>query len=199
MTNYDKMQEAARRRFLTYDIAVFRDRLGLRVTGESLRARFLGETAEISLKTGHIRLPSGEAGFHESLCLYDWLCDGARDARASGEFAPVSSLPGVLLRGSGLDMHTQALAGEIMAKPREFARVCGDLGGKAYPAGDLGFEIPLFADLTMVLKFYFGDEEFPPGLTLLWDNNILKYIRYETVYYLAGCVEKRLERGMAPA
>lgn len=199
MDNYAIMMEAARNRFLTYAPGVFWDKTGVTVLEKRLFTPFLGETAEISLKTGHISFGGRSADFGESLCLYDWLCDGAQNAHPAGEFAPVASLPGVLVRGNGLTMDTGFLADRIEAFPEDFCRVCQAMDGKKRDIGDISYEIPLFADLTMVLKFYFGDEEFPPGLTLLWDKNILKYIRYETVYYLAGCVEKRLERGMAPA
>lgn len=196
MDNYAIMMEAARKRFLTYDPGVFRDKTGATVTEDQLLASFLGESAVISPKTGQISFPDRKAGFGEALTLYDWLCDGARDARPSGEFAPVSSLPGILVRGSGLTMEPKALAEKIDAFPRAFQDACQAMGGKSGNIGDISYEIPLFSDLTMVLKFYFGDADFPPSLTLLWDKNILRYIRYETVYYLAGCVTTRLEREM---
>ena len=37
-----------------------------------------------------------------------------------------------------------------------------------------------------------GDEEFPPGLRFLWDENALMYIRYETMYYAKGLLLQRL-------
>jgi len=52
--------------------------------------------------------------------------------------------------------------------------------------------VPIFPDLSMQLKFYFADEEFPPSLTFLWDKNILDFVRYETVYYIAGVLRDRL-------
>ena len=52
--------------------------------------------------------------------------------------------------------------------------------------GDLGFRFPVFGDLSVILKFYRADEDFPASLTLLWDENMLQFVFYETVFYMAG-------------
>ncbi len=191
MDNYRAMQEAARQRFLTYDSAAFFNKKGVRCSNHRLFATLLGEEAEISLETGHITFQGRMANFGESLCLYDWLCDGRTDAEPSGEFAPVSSLPGILVGGNGLTIRTEMSAQKAMADPDGFERACEAMGGVRRQVGDIGYEIPLFSDLTVLVKFYFADEEFPAGLVLLWDRNILQYIRYETVYYLADCLLHR--------
>lgn len=196
MDNYAVMQEVARKRFLTYESAIFCNKNGVSPFKNRIAVKFLGENAEISLETGMITFSGRTANFGESLCLYDWLCDGKATARPSGEFAPVSSLPGVMVRGNGLTIDTCALAQQATENPAAFEDACTSMGGKRLPMGDISYEIPLFADLTAVVKFYFPDEEFPANLTLLWDKNILQYIRYETVYYLAGCLLRRLERAM---
>ena len=54
--------------------------------------------------------------------------------------------------------------------------------------GDIGFEFPVFQDIKVILKFYHADEEFPASLTLLWDANLLQFVFYETVFYIAGCL-----------
>lgn len=199
MDNYQRMLENAAARFLTCDPVIFRGKTGASCTENCIIADFLGERAEISLKTGEITVSGHRADFYRCMCLYDWLCDGNSDARAAGEFAPVSSLPGVLVRGNGLSMEPRSLAAAIDAQPEAFRRACRRLGGRSVPMGDMGFEIPLFADLSVIVKFYHGDAEFSPACILLWDRNILQYIRYETVYYLAGCLLRRLEEAMAEA
>lgn len=196
MDNYATMQEAARRRFLTYEPAIFHNKTEAVPEKDRLTTCFLGETAEISLETGVITLGGRPANFGESMCLYDWLCDGKGEARVSGEFAPVSSLPGVMVRGNGLTIGTASAAKRVEDDPQSFDKICISLGGTRRQVGDIAYEIPLFSDLTVLLKFYFSDEEFPASLVLLWDKNILQYIRYETVYYLADCLLSRLERGM---
>ncbi len=196
MDNYAVMQEMARKRFLTYDPAIFCDKIGVSRSENRIFVRFLNETAEISLQTGKISFPERTAGFAEALCLYDWLCDGKQSAKAACEFAPVASLPNVMVRGNGLCIDTTTLAQKVTSFPRAFETACVCLGGTPRQMGDIAYAIPLFADLTAIVKCYFADDEFPASLTLLWDRNILQYIRYETVYYLAGCLLRRLEQAM---
>ena len=62
--------------------------------------------------------------------------------------------------------------------------------------GDIGFCFPLFADLKVQLKFYHSDEDFPATITLLWEENMLSYVYYETVFYIAGVLLCRLEEIM---
>ena len=192
MNNYDQMLCAARRRFLEYDPAVLARRTGVTDGGECLITCFLGQQALIRKTDGTVFLDGRPAGFEEGLSVYDWLCDRKPDAEAAMEFCPVSSLPGVYVGGSGLTISSPALAREIHENPGKFAEACARLGASAETMGDLGFRLKIFPDLPMCLKFYFGDEEFPPTLTLLWDKNTLRFVRYETVYYIAACLQARL-------
>ena len=50
----------------------------------------------------------------------------------------------------------------------------------------------MFDAVIVRLKFYLSDDEFPAQLVMLWDNEILKYMRYETTYYVMGHIYKRL-------
>ena len=197
MNNYDRMLDAARRRFLEYDLSELSRRPGVTDEGECLATCFLGHRTLIRKADGAVFLDGRPAKFEEGLCVYDWLCDRRPQASASGELCPVSSLPGVYVRGSGLSMDMEALARRIHCCPEAFCEACARLGGKALPLGDLGFRLEVFPGLPAGLKFYFGDEEFLPRLTLLWDKNILCFVRYETVYYIAGCLERRLADLMA--
>lgn len=97
----------------------------------------------------------------------------------------------------GLVMEHPSLAAKINSAPERFCQACRMLGGQPVPLGDLGFQLPVFPDLAMQLKFYHADEEFPPTLTLMWDRNTLDFVRYETVYYIASALSFRLERLLA--
>ena len=66
------------------------------------------------------------------------------------------------------------------------------MGAVSEKMGDIGYSVHIFPDLPMCLKFYFGDEEFRPELILLWDRNSLQFLRYETLYYIAGCLREYL-------
>lgn len=192
MNNYEKMLEAARLRFLDYDISRLAKRPGVTDEGDRLTTQFLSQRAEIRKADGQIFLDGQPANFGQGLTLYDWLCDGKPGATASYEFCPVTSLPGIFVAGKGLTLSGDRLASAIDKDPKTFCAACKALGGTEIKAGDIGYQLMALPGLPMQLKFYHSDEEFPPSLTLLWDKNILEFLRYETVYYLAGCLLTRL-------
>ena len=192
MNNYDRMLDAARRRFLEYDLAVLARRPGVTDGGAYLATCFFGQQTRICKADGTMTLDGKPANFEEGLAVYDWFCDRKPGAAASEDFCPVSSLPGVYVGGSGLSISPESLANAIDGAPAAFERACAAMGAGRVDLGDLGFQLCIFPDLPMCLKFYFGDEEFPPSLTLLWDRNTLQFVRYETIYYIAGCLAERL-------
>ena len=192
MNNYEKMLFDACRRFTTYDMALLARRPGVEDKGQTLVTDFLGETVVLRKVDGSVTVGGRAADFGETLSILDWLCDGKPDAVAAGEYCTVGSLPGVYVGGSGLTMSGGSAARRIDAAPGQFCAACAAMGGREVALGDLGYEIPVFPGVSMCLKFYFGDAEFPPQLTFLWDKNMLQFVRYETVYYIAGCIQKRL-------
>ena len=193
MNNYDKMLEDARLRFTGYDMSTLARMPGVEDRGTHLATRFFAREVLVDKTTGRITLDGEQAGFSQGLSIYDWLCDRKADATPAGEYCPVGSLPGIYVGGSGLMMSGDSLAKQIDSAPERFRAACQAMGGREVALGDLGFEIPIFPGLWAQLKFYFSDEEFPPQLTFLWDRNILQFVRYETVYYIAGCLCKRLQ------
>ena len=66
------------------------------------------------------------------------------------------------------------------------------MGGTPLPQGDVAYAIELFDSLSIGIQLWLGDEEFPPSLRFLWDENALMYIRYETMYYARGLLLQRL-------
>ncbi len=198
MNNYDKMLEAARLHFLEYDVSQLAKRPGVTDAGDCLTTQFFGAPVQIRKADGQILLEGRPAGFGEGLTIYDWLCDAKPGAKASCEFCQVTSLPGILVRSGTLVMNCDALAAKIDKNPASFLAAVEKMGGKWLPMGDLGCELMAFPDLPMRIKFYHADEEFPASMTLLWDKNTRDFIRYETVYYLAGCLRERLNATVGP-
>ena len=182
----------ALQRFSTYDPVALSRRPGVESRESQLSTRFLGQSVLLHPHESSITIGGKPADFGSTLSILDWVCDGRMDAKASDVYCTVSSLPGVLVSGSGLSMNGSTLAAKIQENPEKFHAACREMGGISKDLGDMGYRLEIFPGLCVCLKFYFGDEEFPPQLTLLWDRNILRFVRYETVYYIAGCLQKRL-------
>ena len=136
-----------------------------------------------------ISLPDGSpADFSETLSIFDLLCHQSPVKFCTGRHAPVNSLPGSPKAGGvPTDFHSRTAAFFDEHFPA-FEEACLVLGGIPVSLGDTAFRFTVFEDLTVILKFYHADEEFPPAMTLLWEENTLQYVYYETVFYIAGCL-----------
>ncbi len=196
MNNYEKMQEAARLRFLKYEFDKLCAHAAIRAEEGGLKFRFLGQECYVNRGTGEILIQGRKANFVESLTVYDWLCDRKKDAVAANEFCTVNSLPGVLVSGGTLGLTGNSIAPLIAKNPAGFLEICNSMNGKQATGADLAVVIYPLPDLPMLLKFYQEDEEFPASLSLLWDRNILRFLRYETIYYLAGCLLERFRNAL---
>lgn len=191
--NYLTMMHAAMARFCSYDGEAFAQKAGVTVDENSVTTRFFGMLTQISRQTGAVTVGGRPADFCETLSVLDWLCDSAPQAVPAGRYCPVGSLPGIFVRGGGLSMDCTALAQKIQARPACFRQAVEAMGGNVLPLGDRGAEIPVFPGLFLRIKSYESDGEFPASLTLLWDENILSFVRYETVYYLAETLQKCMD------
>ena len=191
------MRQDAKNRFLTYDREMLLKNPGVSPWERGVQTTFLGRAVFCDCRCGSITTNEGkDCDFSQVLSILDYICDRKTSAKASGEFCLVGSLPGVFVGGSGLVMKNGGLEQQIQKSPDTFRKACESLGGIATGAGDIGYRLHIFPDLCMEMKFYFADEDFPPQLTFLWDKNILQFVRYETVYYIAGCLCRLLKERM---
>jgi hypothetical protein len=96
----------------------------------------------------------------------------------------------------GLASSSGPLERAIDACPDRFRAACLSLGGRQAPGGDICFDLDLFPDLPVRLRFWHADEDFPPQLDLLWDRNTLQFLRYETTWFAAGVLRSRIREAM---
>lgn len=190
--NYQLSRDRAQTYFLRFDQHAIIDAWNLRHDEQYLYVSFLGRPYRICRKTGSVFRPDGqEAGFEEALSIFDLLCHKSPCKILSGRFAPVNSLKGGSAIGVGTDFHSE-IANRFDRQQDAFQAACLALGGTAIPLGDLGFSFPVFEELSVRLKFYGSDEDFPASVVLLWDENMLQYVYYETVFYIAGFLLRRI-------
>lgn len=188
MDNYEISRDRAQAYFLSFDQASIIDAWQLPFDENWLYVQFLNRPYRICRKSGSIfRCDDGtQAGFSEVLSILDLLCHQGSGKHISGNFAPVNSLKGrPRAIGVGAEFHKEAAA-RFDRDPDLFCKACTALGGTQVPMGDIGFRFPLFGPLDVILKFYHRDEDFPASVTLLWDDQTLQFIFYETVFYIAG-------------
>lgn len=189
--NYAIQAEDARRLFLTYDQTA----MPAQRDEGYLYLRFCGSDYRISRADGHLFrreggawLPSDSHG--EVLTLFDYLCDAKPGRAPARESVSMSSLGSHV--HTGLASASGPLEKAIDADPDAFRRACLALGGREKDSGDLSFELDLFPDLPVLLRFWHADEDFPAQLDLLWDKNALLFLRYETTWFAAGHLRRRI-------
>ena len=193
--NYALQAESARLRFLTYD----REAMPARKDSEYLYLFFCGFDYRICRADGHLFrrvaecwLPADSHG--EVLTIYDYLCDAKPGRVPAGNAVSMAFLGGHV--HSGLATASGSLERAIDSDPEAFRRGCLILGGRECKGGDACFELDLFPDLPVRLRFWHADEDFPPSLDLLWDANTLDFLRYETTWFAAGVLRSRLREAM---
>ena len=196
--NYEIARDNAAKLFLEWDQERMIERCGLRADGEFLYIEFLGQPFRIRRATGEAEnLALGRAAnFEEALSIYDYLCRPEPLPGMRGRWLSTNSLSNVAQSSPNPTGYHQKWAIEFQDHQGALARVLGDLGSP-FPQGDAACVYPIFPGFDAVFQFWEGDDEFPPSVRFLWDENTPQYLRYETMYYVMGCVLGLLRRRIA--
>ena len=170
--NYLIQAAQAKARFLTYDQQALINKLNLKADDRYLYVAMLSQSYRICRNSGDMERFTGGAWadantYEEVMTLLDLLED-SRDPWAE----------------------------KFQNDSEGFCRACVALGGTPLPTGDIAYAIELFDGLCIAVQLWLGDDEFPPNLRFLWDENANMYIRYETMYFAKALLLERIGEGM---
>lgn len=198
--NYKTQVMQAKKRFLTYDQQELIERCRLRFDGDYFYIKFLGEEYRICRATGDMeRLHGGSwtdgNGFGEVMTILDWLCDSRADRYITGRWINVVT-HGNYFHGNLQEETGSGYAAAFDRNGDAFAAACEALGGERFPGADISYAIELIDGLQVLVQLWHGDEEFAPRLRCLWDENTLRYIRYETTWFARGLILQRIREEM---
>lgn len=199
MDNYALQAAQAKRHFLTYDQQELIARCRLKHDESWFYIRFLGADYRICRKSGDMqRKAKGQwtdaNSFGEVMTILDWLCDSRADRYITGRFMNVVTQSHYFHRSLQEEKDDNA---ELFAQdPEAFQAACQALGGIKMPGGDCSYAIELVDGLQILVQLWYADEEFPAQLRCFWDENVLRYIRYETTWYAIGLLMSRLRQEM---
>ena len=197
--NYLKQAAQAKAYFLTYDQEALIRKLNLAHYKDYLYPVFFSQTYRLSRKTGDLAR-QGKHGWEDAnthgevMTLLDLICDSREDRFVSGKWKDMAQF-GHTFHQNLLE-ERDPLTEACQEKPQVFRRWCEALGGKPMPTGDIAYSIEVFDGLPLMIQLWFGDEDFPAGLRLLWDENALMYLKYETMYFAREVLLSRLKREM---
>lgn len=198
--NYLIQAQQAKQLFVTYDQQALCRKLGLEADEVWLYTAMLRTPYRIHRKTGDVQCLEGEIWveaerYEEVMTLLDLVCDSREDRFLTGRWKNQ--------RDFGLQFHRNLLedpmdpwAQRFQTRPEDFRAACEALGGQSLPHGDISYAIELFDGLCIAVQLWFGDEEFPPNLRFLWDENALMYLRYETMYFAKDLLLQRIREQM---
>lgn len=197
-SNYEITKIRARGDFLKYDQQRMIEKFRLRNDEAYLYIRFAGRNYRVERRGGMVEWSEDdfvhveEAGFNEAMSIYDVLCYSKENCRLSGRFSKLLNLKGTgfgVTPGKGMNSAAEQY---FDRRPDLLDRACERLGGTRESQGDIAWRLPVFDFLPLILQFWQSDDEFPPSLKVMWDENILDYVHYETTYYIEGHLMKRI-------
>ena len=190
LSNHEITKNNTKELFLTYDQEKMIKKWDLKHDEEYLYINFLNTPYRINRLTGNVEeldLSGGvlrEAGFSDTLSIFDVLCYSKDDCRLAGTFCTVNSLKGIAYTagpGSGMFDRTAAF---VDKNQHIFAEFFESLGGEKVTGGDISYKIQIFDFMPAIVRFWAADDEFPAEIKFYWDENILMYMHFETVFFI---------------
>lgn len=181
--NYQIQAQQAKDAFLRFGQQDLIRKCALRADGEYLYTALFGIPYHIGRKSGDLScLEDGawrDGNSHgEVITALDCLCGSWEDRRPAGRWKNMQDF--------GLQFHRN-----LAESPRNPVAL-------RYQENPAGLRRALEA-LRMAGQFWLGDDEFPPSLRYLWDENALMYLRYETMYYAVNVLTEKIRRQMENA
>ena len=199
VSNYEIMRNQMRGEFVKYDQEKMIKKFSLRNDEDYIYIEFMLREYRIDRKTGVVEWSennfstSVEADYNESMTIYDIFCYSKDDCSLSGNYCTVNMLKGtVKSSGVGSNMFQRA-ADAFNGKRKEVEAVCEIFGEKLELKGDVAAKLYPFAFLPVIIQYWEADEEFPANLKFMFDEYILDYMHFETIFLMTGHIVKRIE------
>lgn len=200
VSNYEKMKDSMADKFLRYNQEEIIQKFSLEHDEKYIYIQFVGRRYRINRVTGAISWSKddfqteGKAGYNEVMTIYDVLCYSKKNCCPANEWINVNSLSTV--HGGTLKKENdflQSLGKHLSWKTKALAQACEALHGKNLEKSDVTYEIDLFPFLSLVLRFWEADEDFPATIQIWADKNILDYMHYETLMFAITHIIERIK------
>lgn len=197
-SNYEKTRNRMRAAFLKYDQRQMVEKFHLEQDAQFLYMNFCGRKYALERSTGRVlwqprdSAPYEEADFNVSMTLYDVLCCSAEGCRAAGRFCTLYAAKGCVNTVQVGENYFQTAAQYFSGRVGLLRAACERIGELSGMKGDLSAIIPAFDFLPVCLRFWDADDEFPASLQILYDENILDFMRFETVFYMTDHLLDRI-------
>ena len=190
-TNYEKQIDNALLAFTKWDHQNIVDKFGL-IADENyiyikefdILYRLHKQDAEIEKSIDGINY-TDDVNFDESASIFDLFGYSKDNLFLTGKWANIWNVEKNIHVGHASNSHFYKkyetfYTGQIY----RLNAACEKLGGVKAEYADTSYVIKAFDFLPMMFQFWDADDEFPARIRILWDENILSYIRFETTFSL---------------
>lgn len=202
LSNYEVMRNQMRDEFLKYNQEKMMNKFSLKNDENYIYIEFVLRNYRIHRRNGLAEWSDDnftstiEADYNESMTIYDVLCYSKDHCQLSGKFCPVNMLKGtVQSSGPGSSMF-QKSADEFSGRLNELKYACSILGKPAKISGDVAAVLYPFSFLPVTIQYWDADEEFPANLKFMFDENIMDFMHYETLFFMMGHIISRIKEIM---
>lgn len=190
-SNYEIMKHQMQDVFAQGNLALAAEKWHLDISDEVIYVRFIARDYTINVKSGLIlRADNGiEADYNEAMTLYDIL---SREPAVTFEkFVSIDFFSGLKSTSGGSSIFDSAKAA-FDHQETKLARACEKLGDVPFGKSDVGYKLPIFQKLNVILQFWSSDDEFGPELRLMSDQNTMSFMKYETMMFMLNHLMNRL-------
>lgn len=200
ISNYEQMKWQMQVEFLKYNQEDMIKRFSLTASETYLLFDFMGGSCRIHRKSGLVETSYGymdgfcEANYNEAMTVYDLLCWSRPDAVSSGRFVNMQSISPMQNGTSRLGTDFFRQEARLFDHQEESLRTSLEkLGGIADESGDVAARIPVFRGLNVLFRFWNSDDEFVSEIQFLWDERVLDFMHYETVWFANHVLVRRVK------
>ncbi|MBO5836514.1 MAG: DUF3786 domain-containing protein [Oscillospiraceae bacterium] len=204
MDNYELQVDIAKKLFLQYDQGLLTEKFGLQAEENYLYLTYLNTPCRLCRKTGAVEEYKGTLWqecrqYSTVMTVYDLLCHnkGTTLPTLANRWCTVGTF--IVAGVSETEDFTRKYAAFFDGRLDALWAACEALGGvfqERMAGADLTCKFPVTAFFSVLLQFWEGDEEFSPRVLLLWDQNTMDFMHFETTFYLQGDLLGRLKDQM---
>lgn len=201
-SNYDKTVQIAQALFLGYDQIAMIEKYGLEHDENYLYLPFIGDRYRISRQNAGIEAPVETGRFASCrdynivMSIYDVLTYPSGTPELANAWCQLHSLQ-VTMSSPNADRFNQKYADAFAGRAERLRQACQRLGGtqlQISAGADVYCQFDIFPFFPIQFRFWDADDEFPAQIRILWDQNSLQFMRFETLYYVMGAFLSKLSQ-----
>lgn len=190
LSNYDKVTETWRCKFLDMDQELLIKKFGLEADKEALYITYFFRKLRVDRSSGYITYvdsPEEKPGFNTVITIYNMFHYAVDCPRATGRLVPFREVKRVYpFEKAYQNTILSELQKIFSGHAEELRRACEAMGGTKLPQGDAGYMLPVFPFLNIAVLFWDADEEFPAQGNMLFDSAITDFMHEENVVGVAA-------------